>query len=203
VSLLEFAKRLLASELQPASIFLTTRLFGALMESKPATDALLIRFVDNEAAVDHQVSWMKRAADDRLELTSLPGDQSDALWRQVADIDRSAAAACRISVPVSTVEAVIAKLGTRGHAAAVDLGVGIIRIAFDEDENKIAETINQMRSWAGESGGTLFVERASAAVRREVDAWGDAGRAWRLMKSVKAKFDHEVILNPGRFAAGI
>ena len=60
-----------------------------------------------------------------------------------------------------------------------------------------------MRSWASESGGTLFVERASLQVKHLVDAWGDAGRASSLMKSVKAKFDQELILNPGRFAAGI
>lgn len=202
-SLLEFANRVLASELQPASIFLTTQRFGALIESKPAMDALLIKFVDNEAAVNHQAGWMKRAADDDFEVTSLPADQSEALWRRVADVDRSAATSFRISVPVSAVESVLSKLTTRGKASAVDLGLGIIRIAFDEDGKKAVDTINQMRAWAAESGGTLFVERASSAVRREVDAWGDVGCASSLMKSVKAKFDGELILNPGRFAAGI
>ena len=100
------------SELQPASIFLTRQLFRAQIES----DALLIRFVDNEAAVNHQVSWMMRAADDDFELTVLPGDRSEALWRQVTDVDRRAATAFRISVPVSTVERVLSRVsfGQRG-----------------------------------------------------------------------------------------
>jgi glycolate oxidase FAD binding subunit len=202
-SVLDFAKRVVASGLQPASIFLTRQLSGGVIESRPASDTLLIRFIDNEAAVNHQVSWIKRAADDDFEFTSLPGDQGEPLWLQVAAIDRRGANAVRISVPVSDVESVLAKVGTDDCAAAVDLGMGIIRIAFDEDEKRIADKIKRMRSQAAEAGGTLFVERASSAVRREVDAWGDPGPASSLMRSVKAKFDPESILNPGRFLAGI
>jgi len=203
-SLFDLAKHVVASELQPASVFLTRHLSPHVIESRPASDALLIRFVDNEAAVDHQINWMKRAAsDENFEFTSLPGDQGEPLWQKVAGIDRGAANAVRISVRVSELESVLAKVCTDDCAAAVDLGMGIIRIAFDEDEKGIADKIKRMRSHAAEAGGTLFVERASSAVRREVDAWGDPGPASSLMRSVKSKFDRESILNPGRFLAGI
>jgi glycolate oxidase FAD binding subunit len=201
-SLFDLAKRVL-SELQPASIFLIRQLSGGVIESTPARDALLIRFVDNEAAVNHQVSWVKRAADDDFEFTALRGDQDEPLWQQVAGIDRSAANAVRISVPVSDVESVLAKVGNEDCAAAVDLGMGMIRLAFDEDEKRIAVEIKRMRSQAAAAGGTLFVERASSPIRAEVDAWGETGPASSLMISVKAKFDPESILNPGRFLVGI
>lgn len=199
----DLAKRVVASELQPASIFFTRQLSGGVIESRPGSDALLIRFVDNEAAVNHQVGWIKRAADDGFEFTALPGDQGEQLWEQVAGLDRRAANAVRISVPMSDVESVFAKVGTDDCTAAVDLGMGIIRIAFNEDEKRIADEIKRMRSKTTEAGGTLFVERASSAIRGEVDAWGDPGPASTLMRSVKAKFDPESILNPGRFLAGI
>jgi glycolate oxidase FAD binding subunit len=203
-SLLDFARRVLASELQPASVFLTKRLVDDLIESREE-DALLIRFIDNEAAVNHQVDWVNRATDDDFEvkLTLLTDDQGEPIWRRIADLDRRAANAVRISVPVSTVESLLAKLAPAGCAAAVDLGLGIIRIAFDEDERNTADTIRRWRFDAAGLGGTLFVERASSAVRQEVDAWGDAGPVSSLMKTIKTKFDPESILNPGRFVAGI
>lgn len=204
-SLLDIAKRVLAAELQPTSVFLTRRLIDNLIGSREEKDALLIRFIDNEAAVNHQVDWAKRATDHDLELklTLLTGDQGKPIWQRVADLDRRAANAVRISVPVSTVESVLAGLAPAGCAAVVDLGLGIIRVAFDEDERETADTIKRWRFQVAGSGGTLFVERASSAVRQEVDAWGDAGPVSSLMKSIKAKFDHESILNPGRFVAGI
>jgi glycolate oxidase FAD binding subunit len=204
-SLLEFAKRVLAAELQPTSVFLTRRLIDDLIGSTEEGDALLIRFIDNETAVNHQVDWMKRATDPVLELklTLLTDDQGESIWLRVADLDRRAENAVRISVPVSTVESVLAKLAPAGCAAAVDLGLGIIRIAFDEDVSKTADTIKRWRFQVAGSGGTLFVERASSSIRREVDAWGNAGPASSLMKSIKTKFDPESILNPGRFVAGI
>lgn len=204
-SLLEFARRVLASELQPASVFLTKRLVDDLIGSREEEDALLIRFIDNEAAVNHQVDWVKRATDhdNELKLTLLTGDQGEPIWRRIADLDRRAANTARISVPVSTVESVLAKLAPAGCAAAVDLGLGIIRIAFDEDVSKTADTIKRWRFDVAGAGGSLFVERASSAVRQEVDAWGDAGPVSSLMKTIKAKFDPESILNPGRFVAGI
>ncbi len=57
-SLIEFAKRVLASELQPASIFLTRRLFA---DTRFGNDALLLRFIESEAAVKHQMDWVERA----------------------------------------------------------------------------------------------------------------------------------------------
>ena len=204
-SLLDFAKRVLASELQPASVFLTKRLLDDLIGSREEEDALLIRFIDNEPAVNHQVDWVKRATDHDLELklTVLTDDQGEPIWVRVADLDRRAANSARISVPVSTVESVLAKLAPAGCAAAVDLGLGIIRVAFDEDERKTADAIKRWRFDVAAAGGSLFVERASSAVRQEVDAWGDAGPVSSLMKTIKAKFDPESILNPGRFVAGI
>ncbi|MEK6303590.1 MAG: FAD-binding oxidoreductase [Acidobacteriota bacterium] len=198
-SLFEFAKRVRTSELQPASIFLARR----LIESRPEVDALLIRFVDNEAAVNHQVGWIKRAAYDDFEVRLLSEDEAEGDWRRLARVDRMAAHAVRISVPVSAIESVVGQVELESCAAAVDLGLGIIRITFDEDEDKAADTMKRMRKQAEESGGTLFVERTSAAVKQEAGAWGDGGAASSLMKSVKAKFDPESILSPGRFVAGI
>jgi glycolate oxidase FAD binding subunit len=201
--LLAFAGRVIASELQPASIFLTRRLVADLSGLSEGNDTLLIRFIDSEAAVRYQSDWIKREIGDGFDLAVLFDDEAETLWQRVADIDVCAANAVRISVPVSRVDSMLATLTIAGCRVAVDLGLGTIRVAFDQDENNAVETINDMRSRAVELGGTLFVERAASVVRQQVDAFGDAGYASGLMKSVKAKFDPESVLNPGRFVAGI
>lgn len=202
-SLLAFAGRVIASELQPASVFLTKRLVSDLSASSAETERLFIRFIDNAAAVRHQVDWIRHEIGDDLDVTVLIDDDSESLWRHVADIDQRAANAVRISVPASNVGSRLVSLTMPGCAAAVDFGLGIIRLSFDGDEKQTVETIKQMRSQAAESGGTLFVERASSGVKQEVDAWGNGYDAYDLMRSVKAKFDPESVLNPGRFVAGI
>ncbi len=202
-SLVAFAGRVIASELQPASVFLTKQLLSNLSASSAGTERVLIRFIDNDAAVRHQVDWIKHEIGDDIDVTVLVDDDSESLWQRVANIDQSATNSVRISVPVSTVGSRLGRLTIAGCAVAVDFGLGIIRVAFSGDEEKTVETIREMRSQAAESGGTLFVERASSGVKQEVNAWGNANSAVNLMRSVKAKFDPESVLNPGRFVAGI
>ena len=74
---------------------------------------------------------------------------------------------------------------------------------FDADDESAIETIKQLRADAAAMGGTLFVERAPAIVKQQVDAWGEVGATTSLMRSIKAKFDPQSLLNPGRFVAGI
>jgi glycolate oxidase FAD binding subunit len=108
----------------------------------------------------------------------------------------------RLSVPLSKAIAVYERV-LNDSVVTADLGTGTIRVAFDGvDEDAVAK-IQRLRADATAHGGALLVERAPADVRRRVDAWGDAGTAASLMKSIKAKFDPQNLLSPGRFVAGI
>ena len=201
--LFDLANRVLRSELQPASVVLTRQLSATISESSLSGDALLMRFIDNEEAVNHQVGWVTREAASDFEVTSLTDDGCEQVWNQVNEIDTAAANAVRISVRVSGVKPILATLCNGDCSVAADLGTGIIRIAFHEAEKGIAARIRQLRVQCVELGGSLFIERACLAVRREVDAWGDPGPISGLMRSIKVKFDPESTLNPGRFLAGI
>ena len=99
-------------------------------------------------------------------------------------------------------EQLIKVIATQNCSAAVDLGFGIARIALHQDESDAAGSILLLRKQAEELGGTLFVERASSAIKQTVDAFGAVGAAAGLMSAVKAKFDPESVLNPGRFVTG-
>ncbi|MEK6323818.1 MAG: FAD-binding oxidoreductase [Acidobacteriota bacterium] len=201
--LFDLARRVLASELQPASVVLSRRLSAKLASNLP-DDALLVRFIDSEPAVEHQVDCVTRALDDSYQGTVLTPHEADAVWAEVADLDQQAVRV-RLSVPLSAVPAEFEKafLAHLECVATVDLGAGIIRMAFDADERSAVDLIKRLRSSAAAANGTLVIERAPAEVRRRADAWGDVGSTAALMRTIKARFDPQSLLNPGRFVSGI
>lgn len=199
--LFQLARRVSASELLPASLFLVRRLSPG--SSPFPGDALLIRFLDNEASVEYQVDWVTRSVDDNCEASVLSADEAEAAWAEAADFDQHAIRV-RLSVPLLAVPAECDK-AFAAHpecVVAADLGTGIIRLAFDAEEG-CADQIKQLRANAAASGGMLTIEKAPADVRREVDAWGDVGSTSALVRLIKQSFDPQSVLNPGKFVLGI
>lgn len=197
--LFQLAKRVLSSELQPASVVLTRRLFKSDSSSRP-DDALLIRFIDSEAAVGHQIEWVCTAIDDNYRTTVLSENEAEAVWTEVADFDQHVVRV-RFSVPLSDVPEIFEKafLAHLDCVAAADIGTGIIRLGFDSDEGSIAAQIKMLRGSAAAHKGSLVIEKAPAEMRRAADAWGDMGMTAGLMRSIKARFDPQSLLNPGKF----
>ena len=201
--LLQLARRVLASELQPASVVLTRRLSDSIASNR-SDDALLIRFIDSEATVAHQVNWTSHVIDDSYKLTRLSQDQADAIWAEVADFDQQDVRV-RLSVPLSAVTAEFEKtvLTHSDCVAAVDIGAGILRIAFDADEESVVDSIRRLRASAAAVNGSLVIEKAPAEARVAADAWGEVGSTAELMRALKARFDPQSLLNPGRFVLGL
>ncbi len=197
------ARKVLASELQPASVVLTRRLSPALATEWP-DDALLMRFIDSEAAVEHQLKWVRESADESYKTTHLTETEADAVWSKVADFDQHAIRV-RFSVPLSAVPGEFEKafLAHLECVACADIGAGIIRVAFDADELHVVAQIKKLRANAAAAGGTLVIEKAPAEVRLEAEVWGDVGSTAPLMRSLKEKFDPQSLLSPGKFVAGI
>jgi glycolate oxidase FAD binding subunit len=192
-SLVSLALR--SSDLQPASMFITR---GISQE-----DGLALRFAGSEAAVRYQIDYVINNLARRARL--MEEREAQDFWTQVADIDKDATVAVRASVKRARTTACFEKIiaiEPRAVATA-DLSAGIIRMAFDADEQEALRAIEQLRTQATSFGGTLLVERAQTSIRQHADVWGDAGAAAALMKSIKAAFDPRSLLNPGRFVAGI
>lgn len=196
------ARKLLASELQPASVILTRRLSPASIQLPD--DALLVRFIDSEATVEHQLASIRESIGEDVSTIQLTDAEAKAVWSEVADFDQHSIRV-RFSVPLSAVAAEFEKafLAHLECVACVDIGVGIIRVAFDADERAVVAQIKNLRSNAVAAGGSLVIEKAPAEVRLEADAWGDVGSTAPLMRSLKHKFDPQSLLNPGKFVAGI
>ncbi|HEY7545210.1 MAG TPA: FAD-binding oxidoreductase [Blastocatellia bacterium] len=181
-----------ASELQPVSIFLC---------SLPEI-SLAIRFAGSEPTVRYQIDCVVKALDSQA--TILDENEDRNFWTRVADIDRTANVAVKASVPIACAAQGFEKMLSLSHTSiAADLGTGIIRTAFDADEQSAVSMIEKLRAETILMGGTLVIERAPVSVRRLSDAWGDLGQIAMLMKSIKEKFDPHSMLNPGKFVAGL
>ncbi|HSB10900.1 MAG TPA: FAD-binding oxidoreductase [Blastocatellia bacterium] len=197
-SLFQLGKRILSSELLPASVLLARGVSGL------PEDALLIRFIDSEASVTSQVDSVLSLVDGTSSATVLNENEADAIWAEVADFDQHAIGV-KLSVPLSAVPAEFEKafLAHLECVATADIGTGIIRVAFDSDERLAVDQIKRLRANASAVAGSLFIEKAPPGITRAADAWGDAGPTAALMKSLKERFDPQSMLSPGRFVSGI
>jgi len=87
----------------------------------------------------------------------LTGDEDASLWARVAEMDRDAGCAVRLSVPLSKAIAVYERV-SNGSVVTADLGTGTIRVAFDGvDEDAVAK-IKGLRADATAHGGALLIE---------------------------------------------
>ena len=87
------------------------------------------------------------------------------------------------------------------------LGNGVLYLKIpvvpETDFQALSGVLTALRQSALEMRGTLIVETAPPELKRHIDVWGPVGNTLHLMKQVKAKFDADGLLNPGRFIASI
>lgn len=87
------------------------------------------------------------------------------------------------------------------------LGSGVLYLTIplvpETDFQNLADVLTQLRQSALEAQGNLVIETAPPELKRHIDVWGPVGNTLSLMKQVKAKFDADGLLNPGRFIASI
>ena len=87
------------------------------------------------------------------------------------------------------------------------LGSGVLYlvtpITSDTDFQLLSENFTQLRESARAAHGNLIIETAPPELKQHIDVWGSVGDTLSLMKQVKAKFDPDGLLNPGRFISSI
>ena len=110
---------------------------------------------------------------------------------------------------VETLEAVTRSAAALGHGACVLAGgcavVGSLRVLITGAQTHgVARFIEQLRADVGAWDGTVMVQGAPRDVRAAADPWGPVpADALALMRSIKATFDPDRRLNPGRFVGGL
>ena len=127
-----------------------------------------------------------------------------------ADAEGDRQTALKVTFPLSGLARVLAAARTAAADAGVALllrgsaGVGVVHgaIPAEADPAAVAGVVTRLRAECTALGGSLVVLDGPAAVKAAVDPWGPVP-AIDLMRRVKAQFDPERRLAPGRFVGGI
>ena len=87
------------------------------------------------------------------------------------------------------------------------LGSGVLYVTIpvvsDTDYQSLANALTQLRQTVISSQGNLIIEVAPPELKRHIDVWGSVEGTLSLMKQIKATFDPDGLLNPGRFISSI
>jgi glycolate oxidase FAD binding subunit len=103
----------------------------------------------------------------------------------------------RVSLRPSQAAGVAARLGSAGASLLFYPGLGLAWASFPCGADAAA-AFDAVAAAASEAGGWWVLERAPLAARAGRDAFGDAPRVKALTRALKARFDPDGVLNPGR-----
>jgi glycolate oxidase FAD binding subunit len=159
------------------------------------------------ATVERQVQdaliWCREGG--ATDAQRLDGEAHASLWRRVAEFGRSEGA---VLVKLTCLPSAVAELVTAVERQANPLpsivahaGSGITYVALPEQMD--ADVVQRIVEEATRLGGSGVVERAPIELKRHLDVWGPTRGDFPLMQALKAQFDPQSVLNPGRFLGGI
>jgi glycolate oxidase FAD binding subunit len=204
------AARILDSHLQPNRF---EALDAAAMEhvGHPATAGLAVSFGSVEAAVAEQQAVLAGLAREAVAVVTAPRDfwtRYEEGWRRDngATLLTVGALPARIA---DTFEAVAHAAAPLASGARVLTGgcavVGSFRVLVaGAPASAVAGVIGRLRGAVAPWAGTVMVQGAPREVRAAVDPWGPVpADALALMRSIKATFDPDQRLNPGRFVRAL
>lgn len=192
------------------------------LDLKSGKYALAVRIESAEKAVRDQISkvkdiWREKNGEEVL----FEGKTEEAFWQEIIEFPRRACGEtriiCKASVLITNVPKVLQaseelskSSGLKIYASA-RAGSGILTISMEIDSASLphggilppVEAIKLLRDLVSSLKGTLVIQEAPLSLKSQIDIWGEAGASINVMKRLKALFDPNSILNPGRFAGGI
>jgi glycolate oxidase FAD binding subunit len=204
-----FVAALLDSPLEPDRAALLDA--AALGRAGLAVDplALLISIGSAAAAVEQQGQALARLAGRHAGRPELVPEEAWAGLGAVVEgpiLLRAAGEPRRLLDWMGEIQVVGARAGVQ-LALLGQLGHGVVQIALREgaDAGRVARDLVQpLRQVLEAEGGSLVVERASVELKGHCDAWGSIDQGTlAIMRRIKAEFDPEGLLNPGRFVGGL
>ena len=165
-----------------------------------------VRFEGTKAGCDCQTEQLLRIASGTTRVDSPSGAWSvrETLWDW-----NSPAAVCKFTLLPTELQPFVEQLTimsaqkqTTWRLVAQAVGLGLLRLETPQADS-LAGMLRTLRTGLESRGGSLSILTCSPRVKAKMDVWGSAGNALPLMRSTKAQFDPNGVLNPGRFIAGI
>lgn len=183
---------------------------ATINEKKPT---LVVGFGGDPETVAWQLARCQEIMEQNsaMGVTSIEGESQQRLQDTMQKFPEVNEASDRIIVKVNLKRTDIAKFAEKfpeetGEIMTL-LGNGVLYLAIPIDSvndfQLLADTLTQLRQRAMEAQGNLIIEAAPPELKRHIDVWGSVGNTLRLMKQIKAKFDADGLLNPGRFVSSL
>ena len=159
-------------------------------------------------------------AGNELKIVRIEGEEEADWWSAIQELtpsflrSHSNGVVIKSSVVIRRIgEAVLAteRAGLDNHLSAGVLartGNGVVYSYLwpkdgDSGEAALACASESLVRKVEDLGGRAIVEWATAGVKERVNLWGTLREDFRLMQQIKAQFDPQGMLNPGRFYGGI
>jgi glycolate oxidase FAD binding subunit len=197
----------LDSTLQPSRIELLDE-HALRAEALPVSPvALLVSFGSVEDAVAEQGDRLTRLAlEARGEARPVTGE-----WTTTSMVPEGRTTLRVGSLPsrlASTFDALaraVSRVDGAQSAVSAHAGLGIWHLVVDGGTpDAIAALVEELRAAVADHAGYVVVTGGPVAVRRRIDPWGPIPEdTLALMRSIKATFDPDGRLNPGRFVSGL
>jgi glycolate oxidase FAD binding subunit len=180
--------------------------------SDKAEDVLAVRFEGSPGSVEAQAERVAEMMG-RGQSQTVVGEEEEALWRQfdtIAHTTEEGTLLARLIAPVTELPRLVGIAQKVAGAASTQISVrahmghGHALMRWHEPSTgEAVRLLGDLRRQAEACGSNLVIWCAPAEVRSQIDAWGDAGEGLGLMRRIKAQFDPQGTLNPGRFVGGI
>jgi len=227
---LHAAQRIVHSQFSPQALDLLDRAAGSLLEEPLLTafpHALAARAAGPEAVVERSACELPALvrSENLKEVVRLNGEEEGRIWGKFQELTPSFLRAeadgvvIKASVLLTQMEDALAaasRVASENGLAAATLaraGTGVVYCYLLARPEEVAASPASKerfaRAWESllreiESlGGRAIVEWAPASVKEKVNLWGTLRDEFAVMQRLKAQFDPQGILNPGRFYGGI
>lgn len=207
--------QLMASRLHPATIALfDRRLAASLGLDEPALNWLFVRFDGRSAAVARQVrdvaSWLSAAG--AVDIRTWDAAEIDKQWPTLTGFaqlahTRAGEALLRLNVPAAQVVAALSRLehscaefGLDAHTLA-DAALGVIWLRLAPADKPVSGSLSALQRRLLQDWPQTIVA-AAPELKADLALWGEAPDALKVMARIKARFDPQNLLNPGRYLVG-
>jgi glycolate oxidase FAD binding subunit len=177
-------RELLRSPLEPTALEYDGKALCALFEMvPPAADAQAVALLSLAGGGDI-------AEDAPPGFGARPGEPGDV--------------ALKVTHRLSSLGAVLDAVRRRlpGAVIAAHVGSGVVHVGWPPDNGAVAAAVDVLRNDVAQHDGTVVVVDAPPDVKADLDVWGPVP-GLEVMRRIKAQFDPDGRMSPGRFVGGI
>lgn len=177
------------------------------IELQSPPNRLLVRFETADRAADQQAAATVDLCRNRgAEAVVLAGREESDLWQSYeASVwgDQPETMLVKVSVLPTEVAELLEQTGASVAGGRAALGVMYLHYGPPKGGHDNSTRLDELRRRAAARGGSAVVLSAPPDLETRIDAWGELGSSLSVMRAVKAQFDPNGILNPGRVPWGL